>query len=63
MRKTRRKRTTARGVARADPARASPCSDDMDMAKVARLRALVEAGKLGMDFDMLVERLVHAMQA
>jgi len=35
----------------------------MDMAKVARLRAAMQDGRFGMDFELLVERLVHAMQA
>jgi anti-sigma28 factor (negative regulator of flagellin synthesis) len=61
MRKSRRERTSAQGPARADPARARG-EDEMDMAKVARLRALVVSGRFGMDFETLVERLVHAMR-
>jgi anti-sigma28 factor (negative regulator of flagellin synthesis) len=37
--------------------------EEMDMIKVARLRALVASGQFGMDFDMLVERLMDAMRA
>ena len=36
--------------------------DDMDLDKVERLRAAVESGEFGMDFETLIERLVHAMR-
>jgi anti-sigma28 factor (negative regulator of flagellin synthesis) len=34
----------------------------MDMDKVARLRKLMASGRFGMDFDTLVERLMHALR-
>jgi len=32
------------------------------MDKVVRLRKLLASGRLGLDFDSLVERLMHAMR-
>jgi anti-sigma28 factor (negative regulator of flagellin synthesis) len=37
--------------------------DEIDMDKVVRLRKLLASGRLGMDFDSLVERLMHAMRS
>ena len=42
--------------------RARP-AEEVDQAKVERLRSALERGDFGMDFDMLVERLVHAMRS
>ena len=37
--------------------------DEIDLAKVERLRAALARGEFGMDFDVLIERLVHAMRS
>jgi anti-sigma28 factor (negative regulator of flagellin synthesis) len=41
--------------------RASP-TVEIDHAKVERLRAALARGDFSMDFEMLIERLVHAMR-
>ncbi len=38
-------------------------TDEVDQAKVERLRAALARGDFGMDFDVLIERLVHAMRS
>lgn len=61
MQKSRRTRPDARGAPRGDPKRVRG-DDEMDMDKVVRLRKLMASGRFGMDFDTLVERLMHALR-
>ncbi len=58
----RRKRTNAQAPIRRGPSAERDNSSRMDLAKVARLRALVEQGHFGIDFEDLVDRLAHAMR-
>jgi len=61
MRKSRRSRPNSQGPPDGTPKRGRG-DDEIDMDKVVRLRKLLASGRLGLDFDSLVERLVHAMR-
>ncbi|MSP23858.1 MAG: hypothetical protein EXR75_01580 [Myxococcales bacterium] len=57
-----RRRANARAPIREHPAKIADKQEErLDLVKVARLRALVDEGQFGVDFDVLVDRLAHAM--